>query len=84
MFMDQIIANQTWLRPGMPDLMIGRERGGAIEELPASPPGEIDRSIDNAEGKSIMIFPCMAVILVSDITRPAPASIHTLEKRLRG
>jgi nickel-dependent lactate racemase len=57
------------------------------EELPAAPPGEIDRSIDNAVGKRLDDFSgCRsAAILASDITRPAPSylMLPPLEKRLR-
>ena len=73
---------------GCLDLMIGEGAEVVLaEELPASPPGEIDRSIDNAVGKSIDDFSgCRsAVILASDITRPAPSHLMLppLEKRLR-
>lgn len=73
---------------GCLDLMIGEGAEVVLaEELPASPPGEIDRSIDNAEGKSIDDFSgCRsAVILASDITRPTPSHLilPPLERRLR-
>ena len=47
------------------------------EELPAAPHGELERSIDNAEGKSLDDFAgCKsASILASDITRPAPSHL---------
>ena len=47
------------------------------EELPAALHGELERSIDNAEGKSLDDFAgCKsACILASDITRPAPSHL---------
>jgi len=47
------------------------------EELPAAQHGELERSIDNAEGKSLDDFAgCKsACILASDITRPAPSHL---------
>ena len=77
---------------GCLDLMIGESTRGAevvlAEELPASLPGEIDRSIDHAEGRSLDDFAgCKsASILVSDITRPAPSHLMLppLVRRLKG
>ena len=57
------------------------------EELSAAPPCEIERSIDNVEGRSLDDFAgCKsASILVSDITRPAPSHLMLppLLKRLK-
>ena len=57
------------------------------EELPAAPQGEVERSIDNVEGRSLDDFAgCKsASILVSDITRPAPSHLMLppLLKRLK-
>ena len=56
------------------------------EELPAAPPGEVERSIDDAEGRMDDFAGCRsASILVSDITRPAPSHLMLppLIKRLK-
>lgn len=57
------------------------------EELPAAHSGEVERSIDNAVGKSLDDFAGSksASILVSDITRPAPSHLMLppLIKRLK-
>jgi len=47
------------------------------DELPAAPPGEIDRSLEEPAGKSLEDFSgCRsACILASDITRPAPSHL---------
>ena len=58
------------------------------EELAAAPAGEIDRSIDHSNGKSLDDFAGSksASILVSDITRPAPSHLMLppLIRRLEG
>ena len=47
------------------------------EELAAAPAGEVERSIDHAQGKNLDDFAGSksASILVSDITRPAPSHL---------
>jgi nickel-dependent lactate racemase len=73
---------------GCLDLMIGVGAEVVLaEELPAAPAGEVERSIDHAEGKCLDDFAgCKsACILVSDITRPAPSHLMLppLVKRLK-
>jgi len=73
---------------GCLSLMVGEGAEVVLaEELPAAPQGEVERSIDNVEGRSLDDFAgCKsASILVSDITRPAPSHIMLppLIKRLK-
>jgi nickel-dependent lactate racemase len=63
---------------GCLDLML--DEGAEVvlaEELAAAPDGEIDRSIDQSNGKCLDDFAGSksACILVSDITRPAPSHL---------
>jgi nickel-dependent lactate racemase len=63
---------------GCLDLIIGEGAEVVLaEELPAAPPGEVERSIDHALGRSLDDFAGSrsASILVSDITRPAPSHL---------
>ena len=63
---------------GCLDLMIGEGAEVVLaEELAAAPAGEVERSIDHAQGKNLDDFAGSksASILVSDITRPAPSHL---------
>lgn len=63
---------------GCLDLVVGEGAEVVLaEELPDAPAGEVERSIDNAAGRSLDDFAGSksASILVSDITRPAPSHI---------
>jgi len=63
---------------GCLDLVVGVGTEVVLaEELPAAPAGEVERSIENATGRSLDDFAGSksASILVSDITRPAPSHL---------
>ena len=63
---------------GYLDLTIGEGTEVVLsEELSAASHGEIDRSIDHAQGKNLDDFAdCKsATILASDITRPTPSHL---------
>ncbi len=63
---------------GCLDLVVGVGTEVVLaDELAAAPAGEIDRSLDHAQGKNLDDFAGSksASILVSDITRPAPSHI---------
>jgi nickel-dependent lactate racemase len=73
---------------GCLDLVLGEGAEVVLaEELPAAPAGEVERSIDHAQGRSLDDFAGSksASILVSDITRPAPSHLMLppLIKRLK-
>jgi lactate racemase len=74
---------------GCLDLVIGEgAKVVTAKELAPAPPGEIERSIDNAKGRSLDDYEASrsAAILVSDITRPAPSHLMLppLIRKLKG